>query len=88
MAVEVFSLRLFLGWSGSLSFPLGWRTAWIALGSMGHQAGWRLRSKTGGRQIIHDRAQSAVGFGIQAAVPGSSDKVVNLVITCAAQRPY
>jgi hypothetical protein len=40
------------------------------------------------RQIIHDRAQSGVGFGLQVAVPGSSDKVVNLVITCAAQRPY
>jgi hypothetical protein len=40
------------------------------------------------RQIIHYRAQPGVGFGLQAAVPGSSDKVVNLVIARAAQRPY
>ena len=39
------------------------------------------------RQIIHDSAQPGVGFGLQAAVPGSSDKVVNLVIARAAQRP-
>jgi len=40
------------------------------------------------RQIIHDSAQPGVGFGLQAAVPGSSDKVVNLAIACVAQRPY
>jgi hypothetical protein len=40
------------------------------------------------RQIIHDSAQPGVGFGLQAAVPGRSDKVVNLVIAHSAQRPY
>jgi len=54
----------------------------------GHQARRRLQSDSGRRQIIHDSAQSGVGFGFQAAVPGSSDKVVNLAIACAAQRPY
>ena len=54
----------------------------------GHQPGRRLRSDTGRRQIIHDGAQSGVGFGLQAAVPGSSDKVMNLAIACVAQRPY
>jgi hypothetical protein len=37
------------------------------------------------RQIIHYRAQSGVGFELQAAVPGSSDKLVNLIIARAAQ---
>jgi hypothetical protein len=54
----------------------------------GHQAGRQLQSSTGRRQIIHDSAQSGVGFGLQAAVPGSSNKVVNLAIARAAQRPY
>jgi hypothetical protein len=88
MAVEVFSLRRFLGWSCSLSFSLGWHTASIAPGSMGVRRSGDCGQKTGRRQIIHDRAQSGVGFGLQAAVPGSSDKVMNLVITCAPQRPY
>ena len=54
----------------------------------GHQAERRLQSNTGRRQIIHDSAQSGVGFGLHAAVPGGSDKVVNLVIARAAQCPY
>jgi hypothetical protein len=40
------------------------------------------------RQIVHDSAQSGVGFGLKAAVPGSSNKVVNLAIARSAQRPY
>ena len=40
------------------------------------------------RQVLHDSVQPGVGFGLQAAVPGRSDKVVNLVIARAAQRPH
>src|SRR5215470_6166315 len=39
-------------------------------------------------QFVHDRTEPAVGFGLEAAMPGRCDEIVDPVIASAAQGPH
>ena len=40
------------------------------------------------RQLVHDRLEPGVGFGLKAAVPSRRDEIADRVITGIAQGPH
>ena len=48
----------------------------------------RVSREVNRQQLVHERPEPGVGFGLKAAVPGRRDEIVDRVIAGIAQGPY